>query len=215
MVELARFNPKPYDLPPTISAPLLFQHSIQRHTPFPTRPLPTDQNSLDVARASAGCEGDSYLHHRLTPDPFHTHTFANFLHLYYHSQDDDLAAEVAGLDIGSGERIDVSNERNLRESPQGSPTDGSFGRDHGDDQPYDGGGGGGDGRGLGGGGVGGSGEYGERGARRERRRGYSEDSDNDRGYRGRGYSDDHDEVRGGSNARVPLGGWGWELSSLL
>eukprot|EP00752_Nemacystus_decipiens_P001315 g1305.t1 len=107
------------------------------------------------------------------------------------TEDENLVARVAGLDVGvsGGGSFDVGSERNLRESPQDSPTDRSFGRDHVDDQPYDGGGGV---RGLGGGG--GSGEYGERGTRRERRRGYSEDSDSDRGYRGRGHDgDDHDE----------------------
>eukprot|EP00903_Cladosiphon_okamuranus_P007209 g6998.t1 len=106
-----------------------------------------------------------------------------------HTENDDLAGGVSGLDIGGGESFDVGNERNVRESPRDSSKDGPFGRDQGDDQPYDGGGGGAGGRSLGRGG--GSGEYGEGGSRKERGRGYSEDSD--RGYHRRGYGGDDDE----------------------
>lgn len=144
------------------------------------------------------CEAANYVHHDYQQS-LHPFTQSPIrISTHYHTQDDDLAGRVSGLDIGGGESFDAGNERNLRESPRDSSKDRPFGRDHGDDQPYDGGGGGGgSGRGLGSGG--GSGEYGEGGSRRERGRGYSEDSD--REYRRRGYGDDDDEVRSGKDAR--------------
>lgn len=98
--------------------------------------------------------------------------------------------------------------------PRETPAERAFGRDrdHADDQPFEGGGGGGGGRSLGGDG-GGSGEYGERGARRERGRGYSEDNDGGR-YRGRGYGDDDEEVRVGTT-HVSGGARGGGAVSLL